>query len=1620
MTQDPSSWADAAIAELDRRARPDEFGDEAWADAAMAKLDQDAANPPTVGQRIGTAAKGLGVGAMEVTKNVLSDLPRAVALGTAGVVADIAGKERPTEENIRGWDPASAIGRTLESSQQALTPDSMRERSSAEFQGGEMVGGIAPLLATAFLGPAAAAAAAGTQQAGSSGADAMRSGASPGGILGAVGMGGALGVAAGAGGGGALENIATRSGGAFTRALSQATKGAAGGGGAGVAYTVLVNGIHNWASDDDMELLTGAETNGLFGAALGGTIAAAAESALAMRARTGRKMTGSGVWDGAIIPEDAPTWSDADKAEFQASIKAGADAAAEQFQTDPRFAPERQAVAEAQGARLREAHAAVYGEPAPPATEAELAARPRPKVRDIMAAPDPSVGEAIYDPVTGAYVGNAEVQPTVAKPEPDLRKSPTRAKESKPFVPEGPEPGIAYTPDESSAEARQVAPAKVPFRAPTGKPRDYVPEGPEPGIAYQPDESLQGARYQQKGAPIPIAPGITLTAADLQPVTDPRTGRTVVNIGDRMRGTIDDTLQSSMVMQRQAVVDSVAAAGRVLAPTVGVRAGFIPRDAVGFYSPETRTARIATYGDMSTAAHEIGHAIENRILGTTDSPFMEPARRDVAMKELRDLGRVANPKGTPLNGLVSEGWAEFVRMWVMQHEDLMHFAPEMTRWFDQEFLAKQPDFAAKMDVARAKADVWRFQGAEKRTLGSIARPKTLAEKVAQFTIKGAARKLNRQFFSSWEATKRWEEAKAAFGKPTPKEQRLDNLVTAFAGKADQQAEVFAREATTDLWSNKTGESLEQAFSAMRGHEDDFEKYAKSRRTVWLRTEREAFNPTTGEYEPAPHDTGQSIEDAMQVIAKLEAKHPHIRETTERVQGWWERVLDYVVEADPLFAAARAAMRQEGEFYVPQKRQFDEGTAPRRRSGTKGAARAGKMGEKLTEGGSGRPTKRILQQMQTDAAELMRRAHERLILNSLVKNGREAGLGALVEDTTASLHGTGEGYTIGQEVAPPDVPAASLDAFFAPASIDASGRAVFKYVEMLPGADGQPRAQVRAIAVHPEIYDAIVGMNPNDVRLALGYVGTVARGLRQAVVAGSVVVNPRWTFYKNATYDIGTAWLLSRYSHTFRDLVLDWVPNIVRTAAHEFTGGRLNYPWVDAYKRMGANVSAPFQSERRVASRTADIGSTLPKRFVKTMTSPQDIYDVMARLMGISDEAPRVWELKRAAREVGWKPGDTMTPEQYMEMALAVRRVTGNRSEGGTATNALNQYIAFFRSAFVTPRDTVYAATASGNKLRFALKAAAAAGMGLLYWKMYGKNKAIQSQDASERFGFISIPLPTNDEGREDMVKIPLSPEVAFFWKTAEMAADSMDGEDGYSGSELAQAYWDSYSPPFVPTIASEPTLQFANRQSFRTQAPIVPEGQQDLPPMEQVGPQTAKLATVLGRITKLSPRRIEHAVGGIWGAPGEFALDGLGLLPDPKNEKQTPRDVLEGTWLRRGGAVSKRSRWSNQLYTLAGIAEQDYASKLSEWSPEKGMMRAMLKDATQAVSAAYAIADTYAMSAKDRQDLYTLANNLAYETVQNVNAGTLDPVTPYVQNQVLTTRKKMLDLQHQGLPKNWR
>ncbi|GAI23335.1 unnamed protein product, partial [marine sediment metagenome] len=135
----------------------------------------------------------------------------------------------------------------------------------------------------------------------------------------------------------------------------------------------------------------------------------------------------------------------------------------------------------------------------------------------------------------------------------------------------------------------------------------------------------------------------------------------------------------------------------------------------GVFYHKKQIVRMAKWGELAVAAHEIAHGIDSVISKKLFNKWKWGTLKGITgefTKELADLDYDQNQRRT------SEGFAEYIR-----YELTMGIgkekAPGFDKYFKESILPQFPEIKKNLDIFKAKLDIWNKQGAENRIIQHI-------------------------------------------------------------------------------------------------------------------------------------------------------------------------------------------------------------------------------------------------------------------------------------------------------------------------------------------------------------------------------------------------------------------------------------------------------------------------------------------------------------------------------------------------------------------------------------------------------------------------------------------------------------------------------------------------------------------------------------------------------------------------------------------------------------------------------------------------------------------------------------------------------------------------------------
>lgn len=1039
------------------------------------------------------------------------------------------------------------------------------------------------------------------------------------------------------------------------------------------------------------------------------------------------------------------------------------------------------------------------------------------------------------------------------------------------------------------------------------------------------------------------------------------------HISSRMAGTLETPVgeDAEAGVSAPAVIEALSkvteAAGKRIKMGVG-RLG--TKRALGWWNPHTEVIRTAAANNIPTATHEVAHAIEQLLYGRDrGGPWKLPRASSKMQKELVGLGRALYGDRKPNGGYKREGWAEFIRMWVTEttlmgrKANLGKAAPLTLDWFEDTFAVDHAEVYESLEAAREVNREWREQGSQSRALASIvdpmspaARAKRVAASIMHF---GSMEKLVEMAQPLHDLAR---EAEKQTGEKLERSEdpffTLSALRTTHASRAARMVE----HGMLDLKGQVVGPALNEIAPLVKRRRQDFTIY------LWAVHTIEEYENGEG------RDTGLSLADARQIEQELGT--PNFELAAGKVLEWNSGVLDYAAQASPTFKAVVDAVRDKGRrYYMPLQREFEEMHNIWARSARKKGS-GSKSSPVSRFKGSGRRLKDPFQAMISQAERTIRQAHERIVLDQILKLSQIEGMGHLVEEVNLGqkpvARETIEGLIerINREIfkRDPNAPLVGFDKDGDPVSTDLTLSLITFFApnertktgdQIVPIMD---QGRIRYFEVDGKLYDTLSSLDVYRLPDIAGFPILEWLGGKPAAAmrAGTTGLRASFGLLWNPLKDVQTLYVNTQSEDNGLRVFAGWARAMGDMALSRTIG--VQDEWVEAWMNLGGEMAQPLGQDiphtRRAARRLFE-GRT------ERLVDPRNWFDFYRDLVQFPEGAPRIAEMRAVAKKVGWEPGQPMTLNQSLEMLLASKQVTTDFTAAGEVARIVNRMVPFHNAAIQGPRANIRAA--KRNPTKFVWHGLHLSMLTIFLWWMNKDEDWYKDMEYRDRFLHWFFPFDNPVTGEPELAKIPRAFEVGMiFAALPEMLLDSWYRSE----PEQVKAWFDEFrkvaTPDMTPVLVLQALEQAANKD-FYFDRPIVPMGELRRPPAEQFNAYTSRAAIVLGDVFDVAPRRIDHAVRGIYGPVGADILGLLGMgTPEDDREDELADIPVLGRLFQRGGQTGTRPRPVSNLYDALERAQRHQASTRpvpDPWQPgaseteNQREARLQLNDATKAVTA---------------------------------------------------------------------
>jgi hypothetical protein len=934
---------------------------------------------------------------------------------------------------------------------------------------------------------------------------------------------------------------------------------------------------------------------------------------------------------------------------------------------------------------------------------------------------------------------------------------------------------------------------------------------------------------------------------------------------------------------------------------VPVRTGHFAGPHAGIYKEPEDVARTKGYGKIAVTTHEVAHHLDSTGGVLSNWRAVPAAARD----ELKALDY------NPTRGDIHEGFAEYVRHRLTM-DDAATVAPQFDAWFNT-WLAGNQNAADAFDKSKAVVDQWRQAGSLARVEAQIDMGETLWEKVGKGlrhpigTIKTVKDWINDNWINRLAPLLRV--SKQMVGASTSRQvmQKMagDYNFWAFAKVsnmgASSKARAWAETGVADVAGNRLGHGLRETLAPIA---KELRDKVTLRQFYAYCYARHALDVLAQGKEP-----GILKIDAQNVVAQFDSR-PGWQAAADGITAWHGALVDYLVDAGGLSQEVADTMRAMYPHYISLARKMDSEFA--QDVGGGGARYANLPSGVMRLKGSGREIQPPLESALAYAERIIGIADKVRVGRMLVEASEKYGtLGDTVEKVDPKMVPTSarlESLKDQLEKAGADLSTADMDALLTIFSQDVVGDPKDNIVVLWRGGKRE------LYYVRDDLYRALTAYG-KPFRMPAILDQTAGR-IRRTITLGATGVRAGFSLITNPLRDVQTAMMQTEYQGRNPASI---VANTIGGFVKDIAGSEVAQLWA----RGGGQMAQPLSEDRRFLKETIqELTAQSPKD--KALNWARHPVDSLRSLFSLPEAAPRLAEFEAALRSLGWRPGMKVTFEQYIKAQLAAANVTVDFREGGTLAMWINQLVPFFNANIQGQariasaiRNRPIATTVTGL-LWMTLPALA------LWWKQKDEEwyKKLTPMEKG-RYWHVKIP------GTETILRIPRPFEWGhLFASMPEAAMESAYRQNKKAFTEELVVALDDMTPSIIPGILEAPIEVAANRNFFRD-APLVSERLQNVRPEDQHVPDTSETAKMLGRITGMSPIKMEHLAEGWTGGLATDVVKGVESTVGAATHK-TKRQVIGGAStlpvVGRLFLSPLHDRSINDFYTKLEQLEQDYGS----------------------------------------------------------------------------------------------
>lgn len=888
------------------------------------------------------------------------------------------------------------------------------------------------------------------------------------------------------------------------------------------------------------------------------------------------------------------------------------------------------------------------------------------------------------------------------------------------------------------------------------------------------------------------------------------------------------------------------------------------RRVLGIFKHREEVVRTAFANDIEVIAHEIGHALHKFLWGLTPKGGLSAKP---LMKFRAELDPIAT-KAKAGQSKLSEGFAEFMRLYVTNEKKAREVAPKFYEHFEKVLIQKSPEAQAILLKAREDFERWIKQPAIARVLSQVSIGKK--ERLALSFDDLYAATIDDLFPLKRVVSQMTKGEEIPVSKDPYKIARLSR---GWWGKADSFLEYKPLDFKT-LQPIKDSKSLRDILLVVKDNLDEYRAYLISKRAIEIKQKRGA-------------QTGVRIEDATEVVKTLRGK---FEESARDLVAYQNHVLKYLKDSGIISIDSFDMWSEMYKAYVP----FYSDVEKLRNVG------AGKGYEAYN------PVKKIrdswsdivdpLESIIKNTYVFINLAERNSVGTALVKlAAKKEGLGLFIEKIPQPLKK--QKVSIVEALDSPVMQAVLQvltreDPFVVKLMTEmVKGTAKGLSFDIFRPSPFSPKENVIAVwqhgerklyQVHPDIARSIQALDREDVGTVIRLMSYPSKLLRLGAT-----LTPEFSVARNPIRDQFSAFVFSKYG--FKPGI-----DFTRGIFHTLKQDDLYWKW----KASGGEHSMLVSLDREYLRKGLD---ALLKRKGVFLPNIRNVVknpiEMLRMISEFTETGTRMGEFINVYNKEG------KTPEAILSAGFASREITVDFAKLGSKSKVLNALIAFW-NAQVQGMDRMVRAFKSRpfTTTYRVLLGITIPSIILAIVNHDNKRYKELSQWQKDLFWIIDI-------GEDKpLLRIPKPFELGILFGTVpERIVDYILNKNPRAFDELLETVMGGAMPGFIPTVMV-PLLEGWANKSFFTGRPLVSKGQEKLLPQYQYYPHTAEIAKVIshslsklpyiGDTVTISPIKIENLVRGWSGGLGMSMLRALdvgakriGALPTRVMPTKTLSDI---------------------------------------------------------------------------------------------------------------------------------